>query len=590
MTAMAEDRTTAEPGTPQAGAVWGSDRIAEAIAATGITHIALTPGSSFRGLHDSVVNHLGPDGPQMLLCTHEEHAVAVAHGYAKVTGEPMAVGIHANVGLMHATMAIYNAWCDRVPMLLIGATGPVDADRRRPWIDWIHSSADQGALIRSYVKWDDQPASVAATVDSLAQAARVTRTRPSGPVYVCLDVSVQEEPVPDLPSRRPLLSTGAVPDAMPRREDMARAVELLAQARHPVILLGRADRSTAGWSQRIALAERLGARVITDGKLGAAFPTRHPLHGGPPAFFLSAQNSELLRAADVVLALDWIDLGGTLRAAEATDAVVVAASVDHHLHNGWSKDAFGPAPVELALPATTDVVVDALLHELPDNGRPASPVVSDPAEVPRAEATEGQIGVPVLQTALWDATRGADPCLIRTPLSWDTAYWPLEDPLDALGYDGGGGVGSGPGMAVGAALALRGTGRLPVAVLGDGDVLMGGTALWTAAKHDIPLLVVVANNASFYNDEVHQRAIATRRGRPVENATVGVALDGPVTDLAAFAGSLGLTGLGPVTDVADLPAVLADAVAQVRAGGRVLVDVRVARGYTPALASTLSDG
>src|ERR1700761_457275 len=181
------------PGTP-GNALFGSDAAAEALRALDVPYIALNPGASYRGLHDSIVNHLGNTQPQMLLCLHEEHAVAIAQGWAKVTGTPMAVAVHSNVGLFHATMAIFNAWCDRMPVLIIGATGPVDAARRRPWIDWIHTSADQGALIRPYVKWDDQPASVAAALESLAHAYTTTRAAPSAPTYVCLDVTLQEQP------------------------------------------------------------------------------------------------------------------------------------------------------------------------------------------------------------------------------------------------------------------------------------------------------------------------------------------------------------------------------------------------------------
>ena len=189
----AEDPEGVERGA--AAAEWGSDAWRSCCAASDLRYIALVPGSSYRGLHDSLVNYNGNRDPQLLVCLHEEHAVAIAHGYAKVTGEPMAVAVHSNVGLMHASMAIYNAYCDRVPMLIIGATGPVDAAQRRPWIDWIHTSADQGALIRPYSKWDDQPASVEAALDSLARAYSITRQAPSAPVYVCLDVSLQEQPL-----------------------------------------------------------------------------------------------------------------------------------------------------------------------------------------------------------------------------------------------------------------------------------------------------------------------------------------------------------------------------------------------------------
>src|SRR5438046_10400608 len=157
---------------------WGSDVAAEMLRRLDIEYIAINPGASFRGLHDSLVNYLGNRDPQILLTLHEEHAVAIAHGYAKVTGRAMAVAVHSNVGLFHATMAIFNAWCDRMPVLGSGATGPVDAAKRRPWIDWIHTARDQGALVRPYVKWDEQPTSPAATREALLRALWLACTPP----------------------------------------------------------------------------------------------------------------------------------------------------------------------------------------------------------------------------------------------------------------------------------------------------------------------------------------------------------------------------------------------------------------------------
>jgi hypothetical protein len=153
ISAAAKVETPIPAGVNAAG--FGSDVVAETLRALDIPYVALNPGASYRGLHDSLVNYLGNEQPQMLLCLHEESAVAIAQGYAKVTGRAMGAIVHSNVGLMHATMAIFNAWCDRMPVLVLGATGPVDAVKRRPWIDWIHTARDQGALIRGYVKWDD---------------------------------------------------------------------------------------------------------------------------------------------------------------------------------------------------------------------------------------------------------------------------------------------------------------------------------------------------------------------------------------------------------------------------------------------------
>src|SRR5579859_3345557 len=181
-TAAARAETRADPAvaglerpTP-AGANapgFGSDVIADALRSLDIPYIALTPGASYRGLHDSIVNYLGNTSPQMLLCLHEESAVSIAQGYAKVTDRMMGAVVHSNVGLMHASMAIFNAWCDRVPMLVLGATGPWDASKRRPWIDWIHTASDQGALVRDYTKWDNQPASVGAAYEALLRAAQL---------------------------------------------------------------------------------------------------------------------------------------------------------------------------------------------------------------------------------------------------------------------------------------------------------------------------------------------------------------------------------------------------------------------------------
>src|SRR5512132_3931547 len=191
---------------------WGSDLIAELLRALEIPYIALTPGASFRGLHDSLVNHLGNTRPELLLCIHEESAVALAHGYARVTGRPLAVALHANVGLMHATMAIFNAWCDRIPILMLGGVGPVDSVKRRPWVDWIHTSRDMGALVRGYTMWDDQPASIAAALEAMVRAYRIATTQPCGPVFVNLDATIQEAPMSG-PVAMPPLERFAAPAA-----------------------------------------------------------------------------------------------------------------------------------------------------------------------------------------------------------------------------------------------------------------------------------------------------------------------------------------------------------------------------------------
>ncbi len=582
-----EERAPEKPTSSDLVPKWGSDAIAAMLRATGVPYVALNPGASFRGLHDSLVNFLGNERPEILLCLHEEHAVSLAHGYAKVSGEPLAAILHSNVGLMHASMAVYNAWCDRVPILLIGATGPVDAARRRPWIDWIHTSADQAAMIRSFVKWDDQPASLPATVESLARAWQVTRTAPCGPVYVCLDVSVQESAIkdgetatlPDLARVQP----PPIPGLTGRVVEEAAAA--LLGASRPVILAGRVSRNIEDWHRRIDLAERLGARVITDLKAGAAFPTGHPLHVPGPGFFLSADAKRVLAEADCVLSLDWIDLAGTLQQAirGATPAKVVAASVDHTLHNGWSKDHYGLAPVDTWLATTPDSAVAILLESLPAK-RFHKPAPATSAAQARPSPA-GTLSLADLGRQLRAAIQGDPACLVRLPLGWSGDTWPFSHPLDFLGYDGGAGIGSGPGMAVGAALALRGSGRLPVAILGDGDYLMGVQALWTAARHRIPVLIVVANNRSYFNDELHQERVAIARGRDPRNRWIGQRISDPAPDLAGLARAQGVPAWGPVTEGSGLEDALRMAVSAVRSGRPAVVDAVVEAEYDETMAA-----
>jgi thiamine pyrophosphate-dependent acetolactate synthase large subunit-like protein len=572
----AEDPEGVERG--QVAMEWGSDALAEILSRLDLRYLALVPGSSYRGLHDSLVNYGGNRDPQMLVCLHEEHAVAIAHGYAKVTGRPMGVAIHSNVGLMHATMAIYNAWCDRVPMLIIGATGPVDAAKRRPWIDWIHTSTDQGALIRAYSKWDDQPASVEAALDSLARAHEITRQAPSAPVYVCLDVSLQEQPLPEPPAIPDVTRDRSPRSHGPDTAAVAATLELLRDARRPLFLLGRLSRDEQDWDRRVALAERYGALVISDLKNGAVFPTSHPLHPTPPGIFLSAAAAELIGAADLIVSLDWIDLGGTLAAAAShghpARARIISCTPDSALHNGWAKDSFGREPVDLTVPADPDLLVRALLAS-DDKIKPNEWALPASSPAPVAAGEGPGIFTHDLAGALQDALGDEPACLVRLPLGWGGADLHATHPLDYLGMDGGAGIGSGPGMAVGAALALEGSGRLPVAVLGDGDFLMGGSAIWTAAHYRLPLLVVVANNAFFYNDVVHQERIAAQRQRPARNSWIGQAITDPAPDLPALARSLGFQAADQVRDRAALTAALAEAVAAARAGNCVLADIQV---------------
>ena len=579
-------------------AQWGSDHIADVMRALDFEYVALTPGASFRGLHDSLVNYLGNTRPTMLLALHEESAVAIAHGYAKITGKPLGVVLHSNVGLLHASMAIFNAWCERVPMLIYGGNGPMDAAARRPWVDWMHTCTDQAALVRHYIKWDNQPASVAAIAEAMLRAAMIAQTAPCAPTYVIFDSTLQEAkldkplPIPDVTRFR------APPPAYPAPGLLREAATLLAQAQRPLLLAGRGSRTLQAWNDRIALAEALDARVLTSLRTAAAFPSNHPLHAGTPIKFVNDFVIDAVRTSDVILSLDWVDLGGLLKQVWKTEpagAKIIQASVDVQVHNGFSMDHLGLPAVDLNLLADPDVVACALLAELRAfrPNRPSRATVArvpSPSAHPRPQSTDEHIGVRQLASAINTIAAEQETCLVRLNLGWPADMTQYKHPLDYLGGDGGGGIGAGPGLAVGAALALRGSGRLPLAVLGDGDFIMGVSALWTATHCKIPLLIVVANNRSFFNDEMHQERMARQRGRPVENRWVGQRIDDPGIDLAAMARAQGAIALGPVRHARDMEAVFRDAVTKTRAGEVVVVEVYVAAEYDDTIASTMVRG
>ena len=556
--------------------LWGSDAIAAMLRALDIPYLALNPGASYRGLHDSIINYLGNDRPQMLLCLHEESAVAIAHGYARAAERMMGVVLHSNVGLMHGTMAIFNAWCDRVPMLILGATGPWDAAKRRPWIDWLHTASDQGALVRDYTKWDNQPASVPAAYEALLRAVQIADTAPRGPTYVNLDAALQEAKIGPLPTLPDVGRFQAPPAVFPSNDLVQEAGKLLSSARNPVILAGRTSRKESDWKNRVALAEKLQAKVLSDLKAGAAFPTDHPLHAAPPATFLGEEGKKTLREADVVLSLDWVDTAGTLKQAwgdAPVGAKVILVSPDAHSHRGWSMDYQGLPPADLYMMCEPDPVLPLLLKEI--RSKPAAVATRRDPSSTRDEV----LSIRALANAFNEATAELDVCIARLPLGWNGAYRHFRHPLDYLGADGGGGVGAGPGLVVGTALALKGSDRIAVGILGDGDFLMGVTALWTATHYRMPCLLLVANNRSFFNDEMHQERVAKERSRPVENKWIGQRIDEPDIDLAMMARAQGAEGIGPVTNIKDLFPAMQKAIQFVKAGKVCVVDVRVLPGY-----------
>lgn len=579
--------------------MWGSDLIAETIRRLGYRFAALNPGASYRGLHDSLVNHEA-GRLDLLTCLHDEHAVALAHGWTKVTDAPALALLHSNVGLLHAAMAIHNAWVDRAPVVVLGASGAMDATRRRPWIEWIHTMQDQAAIVRPYTKWDDQPASAVAAARAVAEGTFRAGHAPRGPVYICMDVTDQETDIPDPPSAESLARLPRMERPGPAAERVASLTRLLRAAERPLLAFGRVSRGLDDWMARIALAEKLGARVVTDLRSAAAFPTDHPAHIGAPGFAPDADQQAALDAADVILALDPID-PTTLLAGRTGTAVL--ASLDHGAHRGFVKDSHAlPGAIDWVA-CDPDAMVSALLARCRDGSEGGAPgaiwsptmeddgagavekaATHDPAtHDPAAHGLAADAPFARMARALERVRRTMPIALTRLPLGWPGGLLPFRYPLDYLGRDGGEGLASGPGMAVGAALALKDSGRLPVAVLGDGDFAMGASALWTAANRRLPLLILVAANGVYGNDVVHQRRVAEARGRPLDAIWVGQCLDDPALDIAGIARGFGaLEAARRDDDAPDLEDEITRLAARAMAEGGVCVLEILMPARTPA--------
>ena len=573
---------------------WGSDVVAEVARRTGLKYIAFLPGASFRGFHDSLVNYLGNENPQMVLCLHEQHTVSIADGYGKVTGEPMAVAVHANIGLMNAMLGLFNAWGNRSPMVVFGANGPIDASKRRPWIDWVHTTKDNAAMIRNFIKWDDEPQSPKAAVESVLRASQIARTVPKGPVYICLDAGFQEAPlteevvIPDTARFEP-----PAPPAAPESA-VRQTLQAIRKAKFPLILMGRVSRDKADWDRRVRLAEALGAVVCTTLRSSCSFPTEHPLHVTAPSFRTTDEIKALVRRADVILSFDWLDLGGFLRlcsGAQQTQkpvsAKVISCTLDGYLANGWNMDYEALPAVDLPVLADPDTFVGQLLKALgPEAGRRfvPTPAVKRLGHWTRKKAARarprksGPITTTDIGLCLSRALRGRPATLARLQEGWPAAAARFRHPLDYLGNDGGGTMGSGVGYSVGAALALKGTGRIPMTVLGDGTYVMGITALWTASRMDLPMLIIVDNNRAYHNDETHQHQVAIERGRPPENKSIGLRIDHPDLNLVGLAQDQGFEAEGPIETTEELAKALEGAVDAVARGGRYVLDVRTGPG------------
>jgi acetolactate synthase I/II/III large subunit len=571
---------------------WGSDIIIDMLQALGMEYIALNPGASYRGIHDSLVNYAGGK-PEIVLCNHEGIAIAVAHGYAHAAGKPMAAAVHDVVGLLNASERIYNAWLDQAPVLVIGGTGPVAADQRRPHGDWIHTALVQGQAVREFTKFDDQPASIPGAIDSMLRAHEVATTAPAGPVYLCFDAGLQEASLPtpvEIPDPSAFASINQ-PHAS--QETLRRIADLLLASDNPAIIVDYLG-AQGCVDSLVRLAESVGASVIDQGDLHN-FPSRHPLN-------LTDAANDVVREADVILALNIVDPQAAFSRSDFStrqpspivrnDAQIIDVTLRHYGIKSWGQSYGGMFPMDMVVSADVRHVIEPL----------ADLIALMIGDATRAKAAERTAAAAAKREALttrfneqaddasrmtlahvaqqtWEIIQEHDWTLLDRDLrgNWAHRLWDFTKASQYTGTTKAG-IGGGLGRAIGAALANKGTGRLNVHFQPDGDLLFTPSALWTLANQELPMLIITNNNRSYGNDERHQEEVALTRDRPVENKGVGIRIEGPEVDFAAMARSYGVHGEGPITDPADLRPALERALAVVLSGKPALVDCVVLSG------------
>jgi acetolactate synthase I/II/III large subunit len=586
-----QDKAEKQELTPNAAQNqrWASDVIVDLLHQYDLPYAALNPGASYRGLHDSIVNY-GDNRPTMMLCQHEETAVQIAHGYAKASGKPMVAILHNLVGLLHANLAIYYAYIDRAPVFIIGATGPMDESKRRPRIDWTHTANVQGTAVRDYTKWDYQPASIDGVPESFARAYGVMMTEPQGPIYMCYDAWLQEQPLNhDVPL--PPADSMRVPARMaPDPDALARAAQMLVKAKAPVILAEFGGRDPKNFTALVELAETISAPVY-DLNTRLNFPSRHPLN--------MSMDKEIFRDADLILCLDvrdwerpttklvsttrtvtsivppgcqWIDIG-------FGDLELSSWSMDYQRLMHAQLRVCGD--VSLAIPTLTQLcraamAKDPLLQRraegrFADIRRRHEALRASWAEEAKQDWDASPIPLPRLAAEVWDVIKHEDWVLTAGTLEdWTRKLWDFDKPYRHPGKSLG--TATQIGISLGVALANRGTGRLVVDMQPDGDLMFDAGALWVAAKHKIPLLLVMYNNRAYYNDWEHQIRMARQRGTPLERAHIGMDLSGPEPDFATLARSMGWYAEGPIEHGKDVAAALKRAIERVKAGQPALID------------------
>jgi acetolactate synthase I/II/III large subunit len=563
----------------------GSDFMVDVIKTLGFDYVATNPGSSFRSLHESLVNYGGNTKPELLTCLHEESAVGMAHGYAKASGRPMAVMVHGTVGLQHAAMGIYNAWCDRVPIYIIAGNG-LDANKRRPGTEWNHSVQDAALMVRDYVKWDDYPMSLQHFAESAVRAYKIATTPPCEPVMIIADIDLQEDAIHSEGLKIPKLAQSRPPQG--DRAALAEAAKWLANAESPVIIADRMARDPRGVRDLVALAEALQAPVVDlGGRMN--FPTTHYLCH-------NERRRELVRDADVVLLLEVGDPWGQFNTfsdphkrqnwAAKKDVKIISISMQDVYIRANYQDFQRYQAVDLSINGDAQTSLPVLIEEVrrastkksSDRGEKLRAAHNTMRERAREAAAVGWDASPVttarLSAELWDAIRNEPWSLVVSDrVTWARRLWPMTEYHQALGGSGGQGVGYAAPGAVGAALANKAKGVISITFQPDGDLLYAPGVLWTAAYHKIPLLFLMHNNRGYYQEVMHLQRMASLHKRRVDTAWVGNIIDNPAMDFAKLAQSHGVWAEGPITDAKNIGPALRRALKVVKSGAPALVDV-----------------
>lgn len=556
-----------------------SDLVVDFLHQQDIGYVSFNPGASFRGIHDSLVYAGNAEiAPAIVMTCHEEIAVAVAHGYFKASGRHMAVLIHANVGLLHASMAIFNAWCDRVPLLLIGGNGPIDASKRRPWIDWIHTSSNIEAAVKDFVKWSDQPIGQAATLESLYRALRLMQTGQPAPVFIAVDFDVQEQPL--LPELRLLPRAATRPAALPALggEDVRYLLERLSRAVFPLLILDFQGRHPETVALLLELVEKLDIAVIDRGNR-FNFPNQHVNN-------CTHYDRADMAACDFIVAIEVQDLEGALlnlfpesrMAQVCAGTEIVTIDCNDLLVSKWAADYQRLVPVSRAFAADTAATLRALVAALNQQERAGAATqagarrrqferqrqlrtLKQQAERAAHDAHQGlHAGTAVAE--IGKAVREENWVLTNTgSLTIDALVkktWTMSRPGCYLGLNGGGGLGYGLGASIGAALALKDSGEICIDLQSDGDFLYTPSGLWTLSAYAIPLLVIVMNNQLYLNSTQHAERIAGERDRDIHNAHIATSFHECPVDFTTLAQSFNVKVFPAVTeDKAVAPAVRA---------------------------------